>query len=136
MLQFYFLSIVLNTLAGYALFTIGKELKGGKLDGIKSLLSDSILRLVLGVLCATVGFLKLLTVMRGDIPVVGDLIPALAGMISGFTLLLEFYRANTSVTTEFMEKLDRIFIANSRIVGIITMLTALAHFLFPSVLFL
>lgn len=136
MLQFYFLSIVLNGLTGYALVSAGKERTGGKLDGIRELLTDPVLRLVLGVLCATVGFLKLLTVMRGDIPIVGDLIPSLAGMISGFTLLLEFYRANTSITTELMEKLDKIFIANSRIVGLVTMISALTHFLFPSILFL
>jgi hypothetical protein len=74
--------------------------------------------------------------MRGDIPVVGDLLPSLAGMLGGFTMLLEFYRANSKVTTDTLEKLDSIFINNRRTIGIAAMVVGLAHFLFPSVLFL
>ncbi|MBU0935295.1 MAG: hypothetical protein KKI09_04195 [Spirochaetes bacterium] len=136
MVQFYLLSVVLNLVAGYALFLADREPKGNKFDGLFELLKDPVLRLVLGVLGSTVGFLKLLTVMRGDIPVVGDLLPALVGLFAGFTLLLEFYRQNTTITTDLMEKLDRVFISNRRVVGLVSMLTALAHFLFPSVLLL
>ncbi|MDX9957669.1 MAG: hypothetical protein AB7T74_06370 [Clostridia bacterium] len=136
MVQFYLLSVLLNTVAGYALLSFDTEPKGTKADGIRELFKDSTLRLVLGILCFTTGFFKLLTVMRGDIPVVGDLLPSLAGMLGGFTMLLEFYRANSKVTTDTLEKLDSIFINNRRTIGIAAMVVGLAHFLFPSVLFL
>jgi len=136
MIQFYFLSVLLNVIAGYALFAFNAESKGSKFDGVREFVKDPVIRLVVGVLCATVGFMKLLTVMRGDIPVVGDLIPSFAGMAAGFTMLLEFYRGNSTVTTPTLEKLDKIFIANRRVVGIVSMASGFAHFLFANILFL
>lgn len=136
MVQFYLLSVLMNLIAGYALVSFQTEPKGTKADGIREFFKDSTIRLVLGILCTTVGFFKLLTVMRGDIPVVGDLLPSLAGLAAGFTLLLEFYKNNSNVTTTALERLDGIFVANRRIVGIASMVVGFAHFLFPNVLFL
>lgn len=136
MIQFYFLSVLLNVLGGYALIVQGGEDKGTKFDGVRAFLRDMTVRLVLGILAVTVGFFKLLTVMRGDIPIVGDFLPALAGLASGFALLLEFYRSNSNVTTDTLERVDRIFNANRRIVGVSSMIIGFVHFLFASVLFL
>jgi len=136
MVQFYLLSILMNIVAGYSLVSHETQPKGTKFDGIREFLKDGTIRLVLGILCSTVGFFKLLTVMRGDIPVVGDLVPSLAGMAAGFTLLLEFYRGNSNVTTDTLEKLDAIFVANKRIVGIVSIVSGFVHFLFANVLFL
>ena len=136
MVQFYLLSVIMNIVAGYALLSFETEPKGSKFDGIREYLKESTIRLVLGILCATVGFFKLLTVMRGDIPVVGDLLPSLAGMAAGLTLLLEFYRSNSQVTTNGLEKLNSIFVANRRIVGIVAVVSGFVHFLFANVLFL
>lgn len=136
MKQFYFLSILLNIVSGYALISVETTPKGTSFDGVREFLKGPTLRLVLGVLCATVGFFKLLTVMAGDIPVVGDLLPAVSGMAAGFSLLLEFYKANSNVTTETLEKLDAIFVANRRIIGIIAMTAGAVHFLFSDILFL
>jgi len=136
MVQFYLLSVLINIVSGYALASARTEPKGTKADGIREFFKDTTIRLVLGILCTTVGFFKLLTVMRGDIPVVGDLLPSLAGLASGFTLLLEFYKSNSNVTTDALERLDGIFVANQRIIGIATMIIGFAHFLFPNVLFL
>ena len=136
MVQFYLLSVLMDIVAGYALASFQTEPKGTKADGIREFLKDSTIRLVLGILCTTVGFFKLLTVMRGDIPVVGDLLPSLAGLASGFALLLEFYKSNSNVTTSTLERLDGIFVANRRIVGIVSMVVGFTHFLFPNVLFL
>lgn len=136
MIQFYFLSVLLNVLGGYALLVQGGEDKGTKFDGVRNFLKDMTVRLVLGILAVTVGFFKLLTVMRGDIPIVGDFLPALAGLAAGFSLLLEFYRSNSNVTTDTLERMDRIFTANRRIVGVSSMIVGFVHFLFASVLFL
>lgn len=136
MVQFYLLSVLLNVVAGFSLMSSDAEPKGSKLDGIRAFFKDGTVRLVVGVLCFTVGFFKLLTVMAGDIPVVGDLVPAIAGMAAGFSLLLEFYEANSNVTTDTLEKLNAIFIVRRRIVGIVAMAVGGVHFLFPNVLFL
>jgi len=136
MVQFYLLSVIMNIVAGYALLSLQTQSKGTKFDGIREYLKDPTVRLVTGILCTAVGFFKLLTVMRGDIPVIGDFFPSLAGMAAGFTMLLEFYRSNSNVTTTTIEKLDSIFIANRRIVGITAIASGLVHFLFANVLFL
>lgn len=136
MVQFYFLSILLNVVAGLALLVKKPEPKGTKLDGLKILLDDHIVRLVTGVLGGTVGFLKLLTVMRGDLPVIGDLVPAATGLASGFTLVLEFYKSNATVQSTALERLDRLFITNRKLVGGAAIMAGIVHFLFPSVLFL
>ena len=136
MVQFYFLSVVFNFTAGYALLVAKREPKGIKLDGLVELIKDPVLRLILGVLCAIIGFLKLLTVMRPDYAIIGDFLPSVVGMVAGFTLLLEFYRNNTTVTTDLLEKLDHIFIVNSRWVGIASIVIAVLHFLFPSLILL
>ncbi|HAE21139.1 MAG TPA: hypothetical protein DCG47_02290 [Spirochaetaceae bacterium] len=136
MIQFYLLSVLLNIVAGYALYSYESEPRGSLFDGIRLFMKDQTVRLIMGILTFTVGFFKLLTVMRGDVPVVGDLLPSVAGMAVGVTLLLEFYRATANVSTEAIDKLDKIFIANRRLVGIVAMASGLVHFLFANVLFL
>lgn len=136
MIQFYLLSVLLNIVAGYALYSYESEPRGSLFDGIRVFLKDQTVRLIMGILTFTVGFFKLLTVMRGDVPVVGDLLPSVAGMAVGVTLLLEFYRSTANVSTDAIDKLDKIFIANKRLVGIVAMVSGLVHFLFANVLFL
>ena len=137
MLQFYFLSILLNAVTGFVLL-YGNPLnseteESGKMPEI---VYDETFRLVLGILTGIVGFFKLLTVVRGDVPVVGDLFPAVAGMASGFMLLYEFYKNRSSVPEETIPVMIQKLIAAKKYVGIIAMVSALTHFLFPTVLFL
>lgn len=136
MIQFYALSVFLTILAGYALVSRDAPQRGTATDGIRSFLSDRIVRLILGIMSTSVGFFKLLAVMRGDIPVVGDLLPAAAGMASGFTLLLEFYRDSSEVKSELVAKLEGALLDKSRLIGIAAMATGFIHFLFAQVIFL
>lgn len=136
MVQFYLLSVILNIVAGYSLYSFDTAPQGTKFDGVREFLKDPTIRLIVGILTFTVGFFKLVTVMRGDIPVIGDMIPSVAGMGAGFTMLLEYYRANSAVSTATLEKLDKIFVANRRIVGIVGVSSGVVHFLFANVLFL
>ena len=135
MLQFYFLSIVLNALAGYFLLT-GEgdrilELKGG------FSLRDETLKLVLGILSVLTGLLKILSPIEGDLPVLGDLIPAAAGFITGFILIFEYYKNRSSVdNSEHTENIDRVLIGNKKIIGVVSIVAAVLHFLFPKVLLL
>jgi len=136
MIQFYLLSVVLNVIAGYALYSFQAEAKGTRFDGVREFIQDSTTRLLLGVLCGTTGMFKLLTVMRGDLPVIGDLVPAVAGMAAGFTMLLELYRSGAAAPSPAVQRLDSLFVANRRIIGIVSMASGLIHFLFANVLFL
>lgn len=134
MLQFYFLSILCNALAGYALIT-DSEAKSSILDGIRSYVLDETFRLVLGVLTMVVGFFKILSVIRGDIPVIGDILPGAAGLVAGFSLLFEFYKSRSTVIDEQTEKIETFLTTNRKWVGYAAIISAGTHFLFPTVLF-
>jgi uncharacterized membrane-anchored protein len=97
---------------------------------------DETFRLVLGILTAVSGFFKLLTAIRGDIPVIGDLFPALAGLIGGFTVLYEYYKVRSAIDEDTLPSVVQKVIAGKRYVGIVCLVAAAFHFLFPTVLFL
>lgn len=136
MVQFYFLSVILNIVAGYSLLSVDTAAKGGSFDGVRQFLKDPPIRLAIGLLAFFVGFFKMINVMRGDIPVVGDLFPSVAGMACGFSLLLEYYRANATAPGPTIKKLDGILMANRRIVGVGSFASGVVHFLFANVIFL
>jgi uncharacterized membrane-anchored protein len=136
MIQFYFLSILFNALTGYILGVEQKEDEDSLEKGFGFSFRNDTFRLVLGVLTMVTGLLKLLSATRGDIPVVGDIIPAVAGLAGGFILVFEYYNSRSALSTEKSEKLARFLDQNKRWMGFIAIASAALHFLFPSVLFL
>jgi hypothetical protein len=141
MVQLYFLSIVFNGLAGF-LFVFA-DLSGGDTaeDGAKFSSVGSGFRLIIGILAAVTGILKLLLPMGENgrmVPILGDLLPALASLIAGFMLIFGFYRERSS-NVDSEEKINRfgeIALHYKKAVGIALLAIALLHFLFPSALFL
>ena len=135
MLQIYFLSILLNAVAGYVL--IAKEEEG--ILGFKNTfnLKDDTFRLVLGILTVVTGLFKLLSPIEGDLPIVGDLFPAAAGLLAGFILIYEYYKNRSTLDdTEHIQKINRVFIGNKKIIGIAALVVAVLHFIFPKMLLL
>ena len=132
MLQFYFLSIVINLLAGYLLYKGDEDAVLAFKSGIS--LNDETVKLVTGVLSVIVGLMKILSVIEGDVPVIGDLIPALTGFLAGFLLMYENYKNRT--TLEGSEKIDRILVGNRKIIGAAAIIAGVLHFFFPRVLLL
>ena len=136
MLQFYFLSIVMNALAGYILITGDKDGQGLVFKSGLSL-KDETFMLVVGIISAFTGLMKLLSVVEGDVPVIGDLFPALTGFLAGFILIFEHYRSRTSLeNSDNVEKVDRLLVANKKVIGTAALVAAVLHFLFPRVLLL
>jgi len=137
MVQLYFLSIVFNGLAGF-LFVFA-DLGGG--DSAENTTKFSFIgsgfRLVIGILAAVLGLLKLLSPMAG-IPILGDLLPAIAGIAAGFILIFGFYRERSpSVDSEeSINRFGEVALHYKKAVGIALLAAALLHFLFPSALFL
>jgi hypothetical protein len=109
-------------------------------NSLKFSLRNSTCRLILGILCAIIGILKLLSPSMDNIPILGDLVPALAGVAAGFILVFGYYREHVSVgVVEPEGKLDRIggtFLKYKRPVGFLLLVSAALHFLFPQALFL
>lgn len=137
MVQLYFLSIVFSGLAGF-LFIFENMGKDDSAEGsIKPSYMSNGFRLIVGILAAIVGILKLLSPMKG-IPILGDLLPAAAGIVAGFMLIFEFYRDHSSDAGSY-EKIDHFgdfFLHNKKAAGFAVLVVALLHFLFPQALFL
>jgi hypothetical protein len=135
MLQFYFLSILSNMLAGVALTA---DYLAGRFPSIapfRDLLSRRGCRACVGVLAAVVGFLKLLIRSSAtDVPVAGDLIPAVAGMAMGASLLLHAAREGSDRSP--LGRLERAALSYRVPLGFVGIAAAILHFLLPAALFL
>lgn len=137
MLQFYFLSILLNSVTGVVLLFSDKNYNNPLTEhNLPLIIQDETFRLVLGVLTSVTGFFKFLTAVRGDVPVIGDLFPALAGLAGGFTLLYEFYKSRSTIEQESLHPIIQKIIDSKRYVGVACLVAACFHFLFPVILFL
>ncbi len=135
MLQFYFLSILCNAAAGFVLFR-NEEYPVSDDPGFKFSIYNESFRLSLGIVTCLVGLFKILSVVPGDVRVIGDLVPALAGLLAGFVLVFEYYRNHSKIESEKSEKLENFFETNRKWIGIVAMASAVLHFLFPAVLLL
>ena len=134
MLQFYFLAVSINALAGYILF-----FEDGSALELKSALPlrDETFKFVLGILAALTGLFKLLSPIEGDLPVIGDLVPAISSFLCGFILISEYYRHRSSLNVSGQtEKITGILAGNKKIIGAAAFIAAVLHFLFPKVLLL
>jgi len=130
--QLYFLSILCNGLAGYVLFT-GND---GDIEKTQISLRNPTFHLVLGIICAVTGILKLLSPSFDGIPILGDLVPAAGGLISGLLLIFGIYRQDLSAKSGELDRLGVSLLTFRKPIGVGLMACALLHFLFPQALFL
>ena len=139
MIQLYLLSIILNGLIGFLLI-LGDTIEVASQEkGFKLFLSSWGFRLVLGILAAITGILKFLSPISNTTPILGDMLPALAGLAAGFTLVFGFYRENSTKSDSAGGTLDRIgdtFLQYRKVLGISLLVISVLHFLFPTALFL
>lgn len=137
MYQIYFLSIITNLLAGLTLAHDRFE-EPLRLSSVVNaeLFRRQGFRLAVGIAAFVMGFLKLLSVSPGDVAVVGDLVPALTGMLAGFALGFQYYQERSTAESPAMVSLDRIFGRHSSTLGLVAVVAGLAHFLLHRVLFL
>lgn len=149
MLQFYFLSILLNLLTGLVLLyadIFSEEQKskakaqndGGRLKELFSntaFFENRTFLLIVGILSVFTGLMKFLSVVRNDIPVVGDLLPALAGLFGGFSIVVAYYLMTTTQENLLPDMVQNIFVKGHKYIGIFCIIAALLHFVFPGALF-
>ncbi len=139
MIQFYLLSVILNVLCGYALAARRDESPSAIVRGARLIIADKGLRMALAVLSIAVGVLKLFFALRGDIPVIGDFLPATAGIVVGSALFLD---VSDEEHLPFMKQgslaagVEKFLVSYKISIGYAGMLAGLIHFLFPMVLFL
>ena len=161
MLQFYFLSVLLNALTGivlvFATDFLSKDaaknsypssdddfmfepVDDTKSDSDKtqffgdSFLDDMTFRLVLGILTAFMGFMKLFVSLGGSYPVLDDLLPALAGIAGGFLILIEYLVVNRDDII-LPDPIETVCTSGRTIVGYYCIGAAVIHFVLPRLVF-
>ena len=160
MIQFYFLSVLLNLIAGLMLIYSPAESGGVESDDFSSLENDAssgsvfdnvknavksdgvfssdVFRLITGVLSLFVGFIKLFFAYGtsgAGMAFFGDFIPAFAGIFGGASLLLSYYEER-SADISVPEIADVILIDNRMYIGICCAVAAILHFIFPAAIIL
>ena len=141
--QFYLLSVVSTIVAGLVLSSDYLKTKSEFFGSFRFLQKNRSVQIVAGLITAVIGVLKLIFRSPGeDVAVVGDLLPAAAGIILGVILIGEAFRQFPK-QGEAQEKVEKSVekitkrIAPYRIpVGIAGAVIGLVHFLFPQILFL
>ena len=141
MIQLYFLSVLCNGLCGYILFS-GNEGQTVEEQQRFPVVNNPVFHLVLGIVSAVTGVLKLLSPSMDRILILGDLIPAAAGIIAGFLLIFGIYRQDKNLTSESavmdnsLDNLASGLLRFRKPLGLGLFAAALIHFLFPQALFL
>jgi hypothetical protein len=121
-------------LVSESLDTTEKGESFSKHPAVPAFLKNESLRLILGVLSMVMGLLKILS--SRDIPVIGDLFPAAAGLVAGFVLVFDFYRNQSVLEEDQTVNAGRFLLNHKKAVGFAAIAAAALHFLFPSVLLL
>ena len=139
MLQFYFLSVFTNLLAGITLTSEFLSKKFSAFAPFQDLFGKRGVKGSIGGLALVVGFLKLLIrSQQSDVPVAGDLLPALIGMGMGAALLFDMIEDRSEIETppESMKGLKKVVVAYRVPLGIAGLVIGFLHFLLPGALFL
>jgi hypothetical protein len=131
------LSILSNTVAGLTLAGDSLGEKFSFLAPFKNLRENRTAAIIISAAAITVGVLKLIIPSpRETVPVVEDLLPALAGIIVGGILLAESFRQKVEAAGQGMERLSRDVLSYRVPAGIMAVVIALVHFLFPGAVIL
>jgi hypothetical protein len=134
MLQFYFLSIFANILAGLTLTSDYLADKFKAFLPYRDLLVKPNIKATIGIFAFVVGFLKLLIPV--DKVIIGDFLPAVAGLAMGAGLVLGIIKERGTVSAEKVDNLEKA-VTNYRVpLGIAGLVISVLHFLLPSALFL
>lgn len=137
MYQLYAFSVLVNLIAGISVAypLLQERLSAGRFFAEEGFTSPRF-RLLWGLLTLVFGILKFIVVAGGGIPVLGDFIPALTGLVLGFILIFHFYLDRATVKSDTVLRLEHIFIENAGVFGTLGLVFTFIHALFPGVLFL
>lgn len=133
MLQFYFLSISTLLLGGLSLIFAASE---ESTHSFRRFISARTVQISVGVVAALVGIVKLFVRAPGDtVVVVGDLLPAAAGIALGLALLSGALGRRTE-ENEPLKKVQAISRYYRIPLGVVGIAAALAHFFVPQAVIL
>ncbi len=138
MLQFYFLSVATNFIAGATLSADWMSRKFAGVAGILGALSARRVRTITGVSTLLVG-VGTLFVPAAPPLILGDLFPSVVGIAAGIALLFEVLRQEVLTPDEQAARGDRMVkapVAYRTALGAFAFAAAILHFFLPERLFM
>lgn len=132
MIQLYALSVFANVLTGLLVASEAGE-GTGFFGQLRKLFEENNLKFSLGVASLVIAVFKLLGPIEGDVPVIGDLLPVLAGLATGSILLFDFFRASSTIKSTTVERLEGLIVDYRKTVGIAAAAAGALHFFVPTV---
>ena len=133
MAQFYLLSILANMIASLSLAGDYFGSKIAWLSVFKDVRGSRGARLTIGISALAIGIIKLFVLSPGEhILILGDLLPALAGISLGAILLAELNLVHVEQAGERIRTISKTAMSYRVPIGITGLVVAVLHFLFPS----
>lgn len=137
MVQFYFLAVCLNIVGGLILTAPDFSEKLPFLGQLKNALVEKQSgRVIFVLLLLFTGIFKILSVTKGDVPVIGDFLPAVSLFVLALSLSVDFFAEKSSVESSLVQRLNENLRKNGKIIGVSSIVIGVFHFIFPGVLFL
>jgi hypothetical protein len=131
MLQFYFLSILTNAAAGGLLSAEYFGRRVPRLAWLSSHPGSRRLKLTCGAAALLVGACTIFWPAGGGVPVLGDLVPSIAGLAMGVALLFEVFRQDARLPSEPAPAPAKGGLDWRSMVGIAGLVVAALHFFLP-----
>lgn len=131
MLQFYFLSILTNALAGALLSAEYFSRRIARLSWLVAHPAPRRLKMGSGAAVLVVGACTIFWPAGGGMPVIGDLIPSIVGLVMGVALLFEVFRQDAIFPSEAAAAPARAGLDWRAMIGITGLAVALLHFFLP-----
>ena len=135
MFQLYLLTVLTTVLAGLALATGFLSDRFERFSEYTDFMGNSVYRIVLGGVSVLVGIINLFPSYTGDIAILGDLLPSLAGIVTGILLIAEYFSSRRteedSKTVDIAEKVEKISGPYLTIVGISSVIIGILHAIIP-----
>ena len=135
MFQLYLLTVLTTVLAGLALATGFLSDRFERFSDYTDFMGNSVYRIILGAVSILIGIINLFPSYTGDIAILGDLLPSLAGIVTGILLLSEYFSSrkgeDDSKTVGLADKVEKISGPYLTIVGIASVIIGILHAVIP-----
>ncbi|MCD6342363.1 MAG: hypothetical protein J7L76_01100 [Spirochaetaceae bacterium] len=135
MFQLYLLTVLTTVLAGLALATGFLSNRFERFSEYTDFMGNPVYRIILGGVSVLVGIINLFPSYTGDIAVLGNLLPSLAGIVTGLLLIAEYFSSRRteeeSKTVDIAEKVEKFSGPYLTIVGISSIVIGILHAIIP-----
>ena len=136
MVQFYVLSVLVNLLGGFLLAGEVLSKKVSTSDLYNKVIKSEFYTLTFAIIAGIAGIFKIISVLEGNIPVIGDLLPAVASFVLALHFFCKYLLEKKGLLEGLFGTIDLCIDKFKIIIGLACIVIAILHFLFPRALFL